>query len=237
MEKLRIIDTSLPVTVKPVVDNEDAASPGQDQPTYYYLIMGPTGAGKSSFIEALAGESCNFSISKDQLSGYTQQVTDYKLVNVTTSNGNPIHIIDTPGFADTNISEVEVIGMINEWMSGKNLDLYGVDHLFFLTPITEPRLAGSKRRTIAMIQEFLGACDAPNSVTFVTTMWDTLHNQRAQDRAEHNFQQLCQKDGILKVLPFSQYLSYAEFSLELILVPGLSGCTSSAIHEHTDVSA
>lgn len=39
MENLRIIDTSLPVTVKPVVDNEDAAAPGQDQPTYYYLYV------------------------------------------------------------------------------------------------------------------------------------------------------------------------------------------------------
>ncbi|KAF9032777.1 hypothetical protein BJ165DRAFT_1516797 [Panaeolus papilionaceus] len=61
----------------------------QDPYPCVYLIMGPTGAGKSSFIEAFAGESQRLLISKNQLSGYTQAVTAYRLVNVVHTELDP----------------------------------------------------------------------------------------------------------------------------------------------------
>ncbi|KAF9030790.1 hypothetical protein BJ165DRAFT_1535627 [Panaeolus papilionaceus] len=82
-----------------------------------YIIMGPTGAGKSTFIEALAGGSQNLAISSDQLAGFTQHVTAYKLVNVVRRyTGRVIYLVDTPGFSDDKISEIEVMDMLGDWL-------------------------------------------------------------------------------------------------------------------------
>ncbi|KAF9032027.1 hypothetical protein BJ165DRAFT_1410950 [Panaeolus papilionaceus] len=63
--------------------------------------MGPTGAGKSTFIEALAAGSQNLTISSNQLAGYTQRVTAYKLVNVARKHTTrATYLVDTPGFSD-----------------------------------------------------------------------------------------------------------------------------------------
>ncbi|KAF9032029.1 hypothetical protein BJ165DRAFT_1599134 [Panaeolus papilionaceus] len=82
-----------------------------------YIIMGPTGAGKSTFIEALAGGSQNLAISSNQLAGYTQRVTAYKLVNVAQKqSARAIYLVDTPGFSDSKISEMEVVDMLRDWL-------------------------------------------------------------------------------------------------------------------------
>ncbi|PPQ66183.1 hypothetical protein CVT24_000160 [Panaeolus cyanescens] len=169
--------------------------------------MGPTGAGKSAFIEALAGESQKLNISKDQLSGYTQEVTRYKLHGVEyslnhTDVGNrprprnprnyrrqargPVYLIDTPGFCDSKISQIEIITSIKKWMQDNSL--YFVDSVFYLQPITDTRITGSKKRIIEMLGPLIG--DQCWSVTIITTMWDRLANQKARERAEANFNQL-----------------------------------------------
>ncbi|KAF9035837.1 hypothetical protein BJ165DRAFT_635884 [Panaeolus papilionaceus] len=158
-----------------------------------YLIMGPAGSGKSSFIEALAGEFHQLSISKDQLAGYTQTVNAYHLVNVTRF-ALPVYVIDTPGFSDSKISEIEIMDMVKKWL--KDNDLPYVHKIVFLTPISETRLPGSRRRTIQMLRQFLAPNGEVPSVTFVTTMWDTLHNERTRTRAESNFAQL--RDEVCK---------------------------------------
>ncbi|KAF9032632.1 P-loop containing nucleoside triphosphate hydrolase protein [Panaeolus papilionaceus] len=161
--------------------------------------MGPTGAGKSSFIEALAGESQQLSISKDQLSGYTQRVNTYKVVNLTVY-GDPVYLVDTPGFSNSKISEVEIMDMVRRWLHDNFLTF--VDRILYLTPISETRLAGSRCRTMDMLKQFLEPNRGLDSVTFVTTVWDTLHNEHAQMRAESNFAQL--RDQICKAF-FGEY--------------------------------
>ncbi|KAF9049175.1 P-loop containing nucleoside triphosphate hydrolase protein [Panaeolus papilionaceus] len=155
--------------------------------SFRYLIMGPTGAGKSTFIEALAGESQKLSISKDQLAGYTQNVTVYQLVNVFQQN-QPVLLVDTPGFSDTKISEIEIIDMVRKWLKAIHVD--EVWRILYLIPITETRLAGSRLRSINMLKALLTPNGNPGAVIFVTTMWDTLCNERLQTRAESNFAQL-----------------------------------------------
>lgn len=70
-----------------------------------HLVVG------NQFIEALGGHSPYLSISKDQLSGYTQRVTAYKLVNVfcVLDEEYPVYLIDTPGFSDPKISAFDIV--------------------------------------------------------------------------------------------------------------------------------
>lgn len=66
-----------------------------------------------------------------------------------------------------------------------------------MTPINETRLPGTKRRTIEMLKALLAPSNELRTIIFVTTMWDTLHNEQTRLRGESNFVQL--KDEILKV--------------------------------------
>ncbi|KAF9034046.1 hypothetical protein BJ165DRAFT_744743 [Panaeolus papilionaceus] len=151
--------------------------------------MGPTGAGKSSFIETYKGESQQLSISKNQLEGYTQTVNPYRLVNVMYQGSYPVHLIDTPGFSDSKISEIEIMEMVKMWL--KENDFQYVQRILFVMPITGTRLPGSRRRTLIMLKQLLAPEGNQHSaLTFVTTMWDTLHNEQTRKRAESNFEQL-----------------------------------------------
>ncbi|KAF9042401.1 hypothetical protein BJ165DRAFT_1349097, partial [Panaeolus papilionaceus] len=163
-------------------------------------ILGPTGAGKSRFIEALAGEGQSLGIAKDQLAGFTQEVTGYKVKNAIVKwqfLTFTLYLIDTPGFSDSKISELELITKVRKWMTDQRVGrLYGV---LYLSPITDTRVPGSKRRTIKMIQSLLGG-KVFNCVTIVTTRWDRVCNPQAEMSAETKFVQL--RDDIWQVLLF-----------------------------------
>ncbi|KAF9042383.1 hypothetical protein BJ165DRAFT_1546860 [Panaeolus papilionaceus] len=137
------------------------------------LLLGPTGAGKSRFIETLSGNE-TLGISKDQLEGVTQNVYTYRLDLMELWRGpgteivryeqapsdQKIYILDTPGSSDSQISEMEIIEMVNGWMEAHN--------------------------------------DTPGSVSVVTTMWDKLWNERTTFSAERRFAQL--RDDVWKDL-------------------------------------
>ncbi|KAF9042433.1 hypothetical protein BJ165DRAFT_1308045, partial [Panaeolus papilionaceus] len=153
-------------------------------------ILGPTGAGKSSFIEALAGEGQSLGISKDQLAGFTQEVTAYQVKNAKVQGVEhtfTLYLIDVPGFSDSKISELEIITKVKQWMNDQGI--WAVTGVLYLSPITDTRAPGSKRWTIKMIQLLLHN-DSFHYLNIVTTMWDRLSNPQAKKRAETNFAQL-----------------------------------------------
>ncbi|KAF9042312.1 hypothetical protein BJ165DRAFT_263661 [Panaeolus papilionaceus] len=150
-----------------------------------YLVMGPIGAGKSRFIESLAGND-DLQISRDQLDSFTRGITAYELINTETPWYGPVNgvfirppsepgtiIIDTPGFSDNQISEVEIIQMVNKWLNAHNCEkIHGI---LYLCPITDTRLSGSKRRTIQMLKLLAGInTETQGAIIVVTTMWDRL---------------------------------------------------------------
>src|SRR4051794_7220900 len=69
----------------------------------------------SKFIEAYAANSQTLGISKDQLSGYTRSVSAYRLLNVY-RQGRPVYLVDTPGFSDTSVAEIEIVNMVRKWL-------------------------------------------------------------------------------------------------------------------------
>ncbi|KAF9035442.1 hypothetical protein BJ165DRAFT_1615379 [Panaeolus papilionaceus] len=149
------------------------------------LIVGPTGAGKSTFIEALAQDP-SLRISSNQLEGFTQTVNTYSLMHVTRS-GYEISLVDVPGFADTQISMTNIVSMLKEWMQKTEVEHLG--RILYFTPIHSVRLPGSHREVLRTFQALTGATTARN-ITIVTSMWDNLWGDSAKQRAESNFNQL-----------------------------------------------
>ncbi|KAF9044021.1 hypothetical protein BJ165DRAFT_179150 [Panaeolus papilionaceus] len=154
------------------------------------LLMGPTGAGKSSFIEALGLNSAE-KISSGRLEGFTQSVSSYRLNNVQYGNA-PVYLVDSPGFADTKISELTIVTMLQKWITDAGSYFSGI---LYLTPVNCVRLSGSQRRVLETFQQLTGISTS-HQITITTTMWDLIHGEQAMMRAEHTFQQL--KNNIWK---------------------------------------
>ncbi|KAF9033849.1 hypothetical protein BJ165DRAFT_750160 [Panaeolus papilionaceus] len=184
---------------------------------FVYLLLGPTGAGKSCFIQALAGDSQDLGISKDQLAGFTQTALAYRIVNVFFQHEGkdlPIFLIDSPGFSDPKISHQAVIAAgdalnkeIAEYFLYASVHIgffYNKYHfsrttpakMLYLTPVTDTRMPGTKRRTIGMFAAVFEPSNYRLPFTIVTTMWNTVYTEHAHQRAEQNYAQL--RDDIFK---------------------------------------
>ncbi|KAF9033891.1 hypothetical protein BJ165DRAFT_751450 [Panaeolus papilionaceus] len=68
--------------------------------------------------------------------------------------------------------------------------------MLYLTPVTDTRMPGTKRRTIGMFAAVFEPSNYRLPFTIVTTMWNTVYTEHAHQRAEQNYAQL--RDDIFK---------------------------------------
>ncbi|KAF9037231.1 hypothetical protein BJ165DRAFT_1532617 [Panaeolus papilionaceus] len=196
------------------------------------LIMGPTGAGKSSFIEAL-GLKGSAKISSNGLDGCTQAVSTYKLINVTDSHGDPFYLVDSPGFADTKISEMAIVSMLQKWMKDNHKYF---NCILYLTPITSTRLPGTQRQVLKTFNALTGV-ETAKDVMIVTTMWDNIWGENATKRAEDNYQQLQNdiwKDFIQEGAQLMQFHNAQESALSILDKAFASGLGELFSIDHHD---
>ena len=73
-----------------------------------------TDSSNIKFIELL-GSKDELQISSDQLDGFTQTVSTYEVKNAR-YKGRKIFLVDSPGFADRKISEMEIVSMLQNWI-------------------------------------------------------------------------------------------------------------------------
>ncbi|KAF9034797.1 hypothetical protein BJ165DRAFT_1533842 [Panaeolus papilionaceus] len=150
-----------------------------------FVLLGPTGSGKSSFIEAVASDR-SLSLSSNKLEGCTQAVTIYRISNLRAGR-LPIFIVDVPGFVDSRISAMGIVSMLKKLIESTTA-LY-LFRILYVTPINMPRLPGSQRRLLRTFDALTGV-DAADCITIVSSMWDTISGETAQKRAERNLNQL-----------------------------------------------
>ncbi|PPR01404.1 hypothetical protein CVT24_006242 [Panaeolus cyanescens] len=193
-----------------VVPSDACLTDGFDM-SFVFLLLGPTGTGKSSFIEALAGPSSKLKISKNQLQGVTQDIVCYQLTNVQwkcTEEGHrhTVYVIDTPGFADNGLSELKMFNMLTDWLkqgpafTTVNLPEVKrtiINHIIYFHPITSPRMSGSKHGLLKILTALtggsrVGSTSEMSRITFATTMWDML---RDKEKAEVRYKQLQAQNG------------------------------------------
>lgn len=104
-------------------------------------------------------------------------------IHPTCIEGENIYLVDTPGFDDTNRTDTDILEEIASWLERSydaNIKLAGI---VYLHRIQDNRFSGSNTRNIHLFRELCGK-DSLASVVLVTTMWDTLPADKAEEREE-----------------------------------------------------
>ncbi|KAF8064964.1 P-loop containing nucleoside triphosphate hydrolase protein [Lyophyllum atratum] len=147
----------------------------QDEDTVV-LILGQTGAGKSTFI--------NWAIGHDVASvghGLDSHTTDIQPYLMTSDGDRRIVLVDTPGFNDTWMNDREIMGRIVEWLKNSckpNMKFAGI---IYLHEITQAR---TTPETNYMHPAKLSNPEASRHVILVTVKWSEVRSSIGQVREE-----------------------------------------------------
>ncbi|KAF5321519.1 hypothetical protein D9619_000408 [Psilocybe cf. subviscida] len=138
-------------------------------------IMGPTGSGKSTLVNLLAGreavtvgnqlESCTvdlcpFIIEPKDWTNPTTDPTPRRLI-----------LVDTPGFDDTYVEDSEILRRISVWLAASYNDSMKIAGVIFLHEISQVRMRGTARRNTDVFKKLCGE-DIMQYVALCTTMWE-----------------------------------------------------------------
>ncbi|KAG6330031.1 hypothetical protein ID866_9058 [Astraeus odoratus] len=136
--------------------------------------MGPTGAGKSSFVCKATGivdESVGHMLTR-----HTSEIRATKCV----VGGSNVVLVDTPAFNATK-SELEILQSIYEWLNTsykKNVLLAG---LLYFHRISDNRMAGTPLKNLRVFQKLCGD-EGMYRIVLTTTMWDEVDEEIGQER-------------------------------------------------------
>ncbi|EMD41344.1 hypothetical protein CERSUDRAFT_89911 [Gelatoporia subvermispora B] len=130
-------------------------------------VMGPSGTGKSTFINLVSGSSLAVGNTLDSCTTEIQESQVFEL------DGRRVKLIDTPGFDDSDRSDAEIFNQIAEFLSSmyrQGTILHGV---LYLHRISDVRVGGVARRNFAMFQKICGE-EAMTNVAIATTRWNEV---------------------------------------------------------------
>ncbi|KAI6006313.1 P-loop containing nucleoside triphosphate hydrolase protein [Pisolithus orientalis] len=128
--------------------------------------MGPTGSGKSNFINKLTGNKEESRA--DGLKSCTQGIREF---TVTLADGKRYVFVDTPGFDDTYRSDREILFTIADWLEKKYRGLVKLTGVIYTHRISDNRMSGSVCKNLDLFGRLCGD-GAAQRVRLVTTMWD-----------------------------------------------------------------
>ncbi|KAF9449508.1 hypothetical protein P691DRAFT_703046 [Macrolepiota fuliginosa MF-IS2] len=134
-------------------------------------VMGPTGAGKSTFIKVATGAE-KIQIG-DALTSCTQDLQAVRCHNP--SRGGDVIFVDTPGFDDTYKSDAQILGEIADWLRETYAAGVKLSGILYLHRITDNRMTNTLLRNLDMFQNLCGS-SALSNVILVTTNWDQLQS-------------------------------------------------------------
>lgn len=150
-------------------------------------VLGPTGAGKSSFIRKVLGtspaspdgvvpevghglRSCTLSIDPVQMIVDEQECI----------------LIDTPGYDDTSRSDVEILRKIADFFEVCMRNKHMLSGVLYLHRITDNRIGHIAAKNIRMFSKFCGP-HVMSNVVLCTTMWEEVDPAVGESRE----QELC----------------------------------------------
>ncbi|KAI6156086.1 hypothetical protein EDD17DRAFT_1489994 [Pisolithus thermaeus] len=139
--------------------------------------MGPTGAGKSSFV-AKATNSGDEGVGHALVS-HTSEIKATRCI----IGGSNVVLVDTPGFDDTKKSDLQILESISDWLNKSYKQGTLLSGILYFHRISDNRMAGTPLKNLRVFQKLCGN-EAMSRVTLVTTMWDEVEESVGMERLE-----------------------------------------------------
>ncbi|KAH6911893.1 hypothetical protein BKA70DRAFT_1422606 [Coprinopsis sp. MPI-PUGE-AT-0042] len=136
----------------------------------YILVMGSSGAGKTSFINVASGSRLPVS------SGLKSCTSNVELSEPFMLNGRKLRLIDTPGFDDSNRSDADVLGTIADFLAKEFINGRKLQGILYFHRISDVRMGALSKRNFTMFQKLCGEHSYPN-VVLVTSRWSEVNEQ------------------------------------------------------------
>lgn len=166
--------------------------------------MGLTGCGKSTLISKASGQPAPVG---DELISCTSKLEMYSFDSKDRSGRKvKVHLIDTPGFDDTNRPDVEILQEVVYWLSSAYDNGFFLDGIVYLHNITSPRFDQHSRRSLEILKALVGRQNY-KCIYLAGTFWTEANEigPAMLDRAYRSYEQLTQnywKDLIDGGAPF-----------------------------------
>ncbi|KAF9048794.1 hypothetical protein BJ165DRAFT_1058212 [Panaeolus papilionaceus] len=159
------------------------------------LIMGPTGVGKSSFVQA-AERAFQGSISEDRhtighsLDSGTKNVECLSIEIPNTAS--KLILVDTPGFDDRERPDSEILSIIGKWLKETYSQQKQINGIIYLHRIQDVRFDAGVATTLSIFQKLCGGGPVYGRVVFTTSGWN---NVQKPDWARHEEREKWLMDG------------------------------------------
>ncbi|KAF8557841.1 P-loop containing nucleoside triphosphate hydrolase protein [Imleria badia] len=146
---------------------------------FVIVIMGPTGSGKSNFINNLTGNTERRKAG--HLKSDTQDVTPHPI----SYRGLRVVLVDTPGFDDTYRQDSDILRVIADWLTKKYPDgtTLKIAGIIYTHRITDNRVSGSVYKNLQMFGRLCGNVPLPRT-SLVMTMWDQVRDPAVAKQRE-----------------------------------------------------
>ncbi|KXN90230.1 hypothetical protein AN958_04770 [Leucoagaricus sp. SymC.cos] len=157
------------------ISSSERTIAGDEPETYAIAVMGPTGTGKSTFINLVTGSGL---VIGNELESCTDSV---HFSSPFTVDGKQVILMDTPGFDDTKTTDSDILKMIAASLSlcqGNHFKLAGV---IYMHRIVDNRMGGISSRNFRMFRQLCGDSSL-SKVVIVTTMWDQIDEALGEAR-------------------------------------------------------
>jgi hypothetical protein len=110
--------------------------------------------------------------------------------------GHVVQLVDTPGFNDTQRSDMDILASISDWLHLHKTPITGI---IYLHRITDKRFTGASHMNLNVMQAICGEHFLPH-VVLCTTMWNSLPDARVFSEAEAREHELINSPGLLQPL-------------------------------------
>ncbi|KAF8055868.1 P-loop containing nucleoside triphosphate hydrolase protein [Lyophyllum atratum] len=137
------------------------------------VLMGPTGAGKSTFVNKLLDDTV--ASVGDDLESHTKNVQPFIFGHRT----GRVIVIDTPGFDSTYMDDQEILSRIADWLARSHAAKMKLAGVIYFHRINDNRMARTARENLDVFGVLCGQ-KASKKIILTTTMWNKVSKEEGE---------------------------------------------------------